>query len=72
MGLDNFLDDQEDGYENGGESLDFPLKPEYESWQVVAPSSYENSGFFRPWEFPQPEPYPWPQAFVLCLRLAYK
>ena len=48
MDLYNFLDDQEDAYENGGESLDFPPKPEYESGQGVAPSSYENLMFFRP------------------------
>ena len=37
--LHHFLDDKEDAYENGGESLDFPLKPEYESGQGVAPFS---------------------------------
>ena len=48
MCLWNFLDDHEDGYENGGESLDFPPKPEYVSGQGVAPSYYENLVFFRP------------------------
>ena len=37
--LYNFLDDKEDAYENGGESLDFPPKPEYESGQGVGPFS---------------------------------
>ena len=37
MGLYNFLDDQEDGYENVWECLDFPPKPEYESGQGVPP-----------------------------------
>ena len=36
MGLYNFLDDQEDWYENVWECLDFPPKPEYESGQGVA------------------------------------
>ena len=35
MGFYNFLDDQEDGYENIWECLDFPPKPEYESGQGV-------------------------------------
>ena len=39
MDLYNFLDDKEDAYENGGESLDFPPKPEYESGHGVAPFS---------------------------------
>ena len=38
MGLNNFLDDQEDGYENVWDCLDFPPKPEYESGQGVAPA----------------------------------
>ena len=37
MGLYNFLDDQEDGYENVWECLDFPPKPEYELGQGVSP-----------------------------------
>ena len=38
MGLNNFLDDQEDGYENVWECLDFPPKPDSESGQDEAPA----------------------------------